>query len=76
MKQYCRYCSYMCCGDANWCEKLKICRSDSYIKRSNNCKSFEFNEIDAINGGIYKPKKEEKKESDKQLRLDCLLEEE
>ena len=67
MKQYCRYCAHMCCGDANWCEKKEKCFSDDYIRRINNCKQFEFNEIDALDiNKTYKPRKPKKV---KQLNL-------
>ena len=58
MNKYCRYCAYMCCGDANYCSKHNECYSDEKIKRVNRCKDFEFNPIDAINPGQkYTPRK-------------------
>lgn len=49
MKQYCRYCSYCCYGDVAYCEKQKKTMSDEKAKRVNQCKDFEFNEIDVFN---------------------------
>lgn len=62
MKQYCRYCAYMCCGDANYCEKNKKCYSEEKIKQVNKCKDFIFNESDALGtGNTYKPRKKKRK---------------
>lgn len=59
MKQYCRYCSNMVCGDVNYCTAKECCFSDSYIKAPNNCKLFELNPIDALgeNANGYQPRK-------------------
>ena len=48
MKQYCRYCAYLCVGDANYCELKKECFTDSKCKKLNYCKHFHFNKIDAF----------------------------
>lgn len=71
MMQYCRYCAYMCCGDANYCSEKKRTFSDYYIKRVNNCRSFIFNEIDALfeNKAGYKPRPKKAK-NDNQLKLE------
>ena len=72
MTQYCRYCSYMCCGDANWCEVKQSTYSDSTIKVPNHCKFFEFNPIDALGENIkgYTPRKHKQKSEDKnQLQM-------
>lgn len=68
MRQYCRYCSYMCCGDANYCSRKAKCLSDSCIKRVNHCKDFSLNEIDTLgeNEKGYKPRT---KKENKQLSL-------
>lgn len=56
--QYCRYCSYMVCGDANYCCVRKRTYSDEYIKRTNKCKLFKPNPIDALgeNPKGYRPR--------------------
>lgn len=58
MTQYCRYCTNMVCGDANYCSVRKICFTDAKIKRTNKCKDFEFNPIDALgeNADGYRPR--------------------
>ena len=57
MTQYCRYCSHMVCGDANYCEVKDRTYSDKYLKHTNTCMHFDFNPIDAL--GLvreYKPR--------------------
>jgi len=44
----CRFCTFMTCGDANWCSELNECLSEGEIREENHCKQFEFNPIDAI----------------------------
>ena len=58
MAQYCRYCSYMVCGDFNYCEIKKRSYSDEHIKHTNHCKDFDLNPIDAIrlNEKCYRPR--------------------
>lgn len=71
MKQYCRYCSWLCVGDSNYCERRKQCLSDSYCKRVNKCKYFEFNEIDAFDlEKVYHPKSEKEKPTHEQIKLE------
>jgi len=47
----------MCCGDANYCSRFKTTFSDNKIKRTNKCKHFDLNPIDALgeNPNEYKP---------------------
>lgn len=70
MNQYCRYCNNMVCGDANYCSVKKRCYSDEHIKRTNKCKDFEFNPMDALgeNPDGYKPR-EKKQMNYSQLTL-------
>lgn len=59
MKQYCRYCQHMCCGDANYCSVKNKVLSDNTIRSLNRCKHFDFNPIDAMSCDVdkqYKPK--------------------
>lgn len=58
MAQYCRYCSYMVCGDANYCSVYDRCYSDEHIKHTNHCKEFDLNPIDALrlNDKCYRPR--------------------
>lgn len=58
MKQYCRYCTLCVYGDAVYCSKKEKTMSEEKAKRVNNCKDFDFNEIDVFNPErIYKPRK-------------------
>ena len=63
MKQYCRYCIHCYTGNGNWCDAKEKEYSDSYFKSVNNCKQFEFCEIDAFfeNEKPYKPREEYRK---------------
>lgn len=58
MAQYCRYCSYMVCGDANYCSVKGRCYSDKHVRHTNTCKQFDLNPIDAlrINLNNYQPR--------------------
>lgn len=71
MKQYCRYCTYMVCGDFNYCEIKKKFFLKSTIKSINHCKYFKFNPMDALqeNKNEYKPKKKDEKIEGQQLAL-------
>ena len=58
MKQYCRYCTYLIYGDVAYCRKFEKTMRDSTAKSINNCKDFDFNEIDAFGGDKpYTPRK-------------------
>ena len=70
MTQYCRYCSFMVCGDANYCSVRETTYSDSYIKNPNRCKDFELNPVDALyeNPDGYRPIKQ-KQEDGEQIEI-------
>lgn len=72
MTQYCRYCTYMICGDANYCTVKWTTFSDAYICHTNKCKDFEFNEIDALDiNHTYTPRESKPKDySFEQMRLE------
>lgn len=58
MKQYCRYCAYLCVGDVPYCSVREQTMSDASAKRVNKCKDFGFCEIDAFGETDgYRPKK-------------------
>lgn len=59
MKQYCRYCANLVCGDSCYCEVKRECLNYNSCKRPNKCKSFELNPIDALgeNTKEYRPRK-------------------
>ena len=48
MTQYCRYCCYLCVGDANYCSEKQQTMSDAVAKSPNRCHSFALNPIDAF----------------------------
>lgn len=59
MAQYCRYCSWFVTGNGNYCEKRGFEPSDNYAKKTNNCRDFELNPVDAYgeNQNGYQPRK-------------------
>lgn len=64
VKQYCRY-----CANANWYDDSVYCHirntliSKSTACKTNNCKSFEFNELDVFDiEKKYKPRTEPRTE--------------
>lgn len=63
--QYCRYCQFMVCGDANYCEVKKRTFTTQYIKTPNNCKYFILNPIDALGENKYGYRPREKKTEEK-----------
>lgn len=76
MKQYCRYCVWLCVNNVPYCMAHEECMSRSSCKRPNNCKDFEFADVDPelqdafgeTNG--YKPREPKKKQCDGQIRID------
>lgn len=56
----------MVCGDANYCSVRQKTYSDDHIKRTNRCRDFELNPLDAlrINSKGYRPRKQKETESD------------
>lgn len=78
MAQYCRYCSYMVCGDLNYCSVKGRCYSDKAIRHTNNCKDFDLNPIDAIrlNDKNYKPRPKKPKPDGIQITIEELMSEE
>ena len=71
MTQYCRYCSNMVCGDANYCTEHKECFTDKQICRPNKCKQFVLNPIDALqlNEKGYQPRKPKEKTVFEQMQF-------
>lgn len=76
MKQYCRYCVYLCVNNVPYCNAKEEIRSRSSCKRPNNCKDFAFADCEPeyqdafgeTNG--YKPRGERHKKSiDGQMNL-------
>lgn len=70
MIQYCRYCCYLCIGDANYCSEQDRTMSEATAKSPNGCHDFAFNPIDAFGGNNeYKPREPKKKQCDGQIKL-------
>lgn len=46
MKQYCRYCVELCVNNVPYCQAKKKALSESYCKRTNNCKDFRFADVE------------------------------
>lgn len=44
----CRHCSFMCCGDANWCSEREETMTDMQILAARKCPKWEWNAIDAL----------------------------
>lgn len=44
----CRHCSFMVCGDANWCSEHEEVMSDAQISVARKCPGWEWNELDAL----------------------------
>jgi hypothetical protein len=71
MAQYCRYCSWFVTGNGDYCTKEERELSSTYAKRTNQCKNFSLNPIDAYgeNEKGYQPRKPKKKNG-QQLRME------
>lgn len=46
MKQYCRYCVYLCVNNVPYCSAKKEFKSESSCKRPNQCKDFIFADVE------------------------------
>ena len=75
MAQYCRYCSYMVCGDVNYCSVKDRTYSDEHIRHTNSCKDFDLNPIDAIrlNDKCYRPRPKRPEPDGIQMTLEEML---
>lgn len=75
MKQYCRYCVYLCVNNVPYCTAHNEYRSQSSCKYPNKCKDFVFADVEPeyqdafgeTNG--YKERHPRKKQCDGQLSL-------
>lgn len=75
MRQYCRYCVYLCVNNVPYCDIRKEVKSISSCKYPNQCKDFLFANVepeyqDAFgerNG--YKPRERKQKQYDGQMNL-------
>ena len=46
MKQYCRYCIYLCVNNVPYCDIKKKVKGESSCKRPNKCKDFVFANVE------------------------------
>lgn len=76
MTQYCRYCSFLVVGDANYCSEHNECYSDRKCKSANRCKDFNFNPIDAFgeNEKGYQPRVRKPKQNVRDGQMSLNLE--
>lgn len=44
----CRHCSFMVCGDANWCSEREEVMNDMQIRAARKCPEWEWNPFDAL----------------------------
>ena len=79
MKQYCRYCVWLCVNNAPYCSKHEKFMSESYCKHTNNCKDFvfadcepEYQDAFGETNGYYprQPRKPQIKQIDNQIKLE------
>lgn len=67
----CRWCANMTCGDANWCEALKVCVTDRQLPSVRNCPSWEGHFMAADSFEVWEePSQQKKSECDGQTRLE------
>lgn len=50
MKQYCRYCTWLCIGNGIWCNQRSKELSESYTKHQNKCTDYDNCNIDVYTG--------------------------
>lgn len=51
----CRHCSFMVCGDANWCSEHEEVMSDMQIWAARKCPEWEWNPMDALTLKEWEP---------------------
>lgn len=75
MKQYCKYCVWLCTSNGIYCDKREKYISENTAKKVNNCENFCFCSIDAFNpNNKYKPREKKSKQIDGQINfLDMFL---
>lgn len=70
MKQYCRWCCFLCIGNGMWCDELEKEISEASAKSLNRCHSFVYCPIDAFGSDKeYTPRKIKMKQCDGQMSL-------
>lgn len=62
MTQYCRCCCYLVTGNGIYCWKREKEMSEKSTKRTNKCKDFAFNPLDAYDfDKCYQPRRKREK---------------
>lgn len=76
MKQYCRYCTWLCTGNGIYCQAKGEAKTEAYAKRPNKCRLFDYANVppelqDAFmeNERGYRPRKQKKKQCDGQMEV-------
>lgn len=71
MTQYCRYCAHLVTGNGIYCTELNKEISERTAKKTNKCKFFCLNTIDAFgeNEKGYTPRKNKSKNIPGQIKL-------
>lgn len=65
----CRWCTQLTTGNGIYCSAKKKCLSESYTKRVNKCKDWEFCDLDAYDLHEYKPRIQHDKNVKGQMSL-------
>jgi len=73
MAKYCRYCSWFVTGNGDYCTLKEKELSSTYAKRTNQCKDFSLNPIDAYGENLkgYQPRMPKRKDG-QQIRMEGL----
>lgn len=71
MKQYFRYCAWLCYGDVPYCTAKKMVKTDASIRTANLCPEFALSDLgDVETGRMYQPRKERREDGKfQQIRM-------
>jgi hypothetical protein len=71
MRQYCRYCSWIICGDVCYCQQKKKELTEQQVCQSNTCRLFDFTPEDALGTGhMYTPRPRRNRQIKGQMTLE------
>ena len=63
MKQYCRYCSWLCYGDVPYCTLKELVKTDASIRTVTTCPEFALSPLgDVESGKMYHPREKHKED--------------
>lgn len=68
-RHQCRWCCELITGNGIYCEAKNKCLSESYTKRVNKCRDFQFTDMDAYTFERYKPRVQYSKQIEGQASL-------